>query len=97
VTLFPLPGLSPPTSLPTTKDAFSFAIHSSLQQILSGCRRVGNPVHRRMSKEGSDIYLERRRSTRDQGVSIAQKLWPTDWRLPGSLFAALSSSNIVLG
>jgi hypothetical protein len=33
--LFPLPGLSPPTSLPTTKDAFSFAIHSSLQQILS--------------------------------------------------------------
>ncbi|KAJ7800623.1 vacuolar sorting protein 39 domain 1-domain-containing protein [Mycena olivaceomarginata] len=44
VTLFPLPGLSPPTSLPTTKDAFSFAIHSSLQQILSGPQAAGVSV-----------------------------------------------------
>ncbi|KAJ7702146.1 vacuolar sorting protein 39 domain 2-domain-containing protein [Mycena olivaceomarginata] len=43
VTLFPLPGLSS-HFMPTTKDAFSFAIHSSLQQILSGPQAAGVSV-----------------------------------------------------
>ena len=33
VTLFPLPSISPPTPLIKTKTAFSFAVHSSIQQV----------------------------------------------------------------
>ncbi|EIN04044.1 hypothetical protein PUNSTDRAFT_93504 [Punctularia strigosozonata HHB-11173 SS5] len=34
VTLYPLPTLHPPTALPKTKSAFSFAVHSSVQHTL---------------------------------------------------------------
>ncbi|KAF8969138.1 vacuolar sorting protein 39 domain 1-domain-containing protein [Flammula alnicola] len=49
ITLFPLPSFSPPTPLPKAKAAFSFAVHSSVQNVLlpTSTQPSGEPEFKR--------------------------------------------------